>query len=197
MIALKRAVAAIIAVSALSVTVSAQAQNKGFDGAQFVKAIQEGKNDDAVTLFKGNPTLVNARDLDGQTALIAAIDNRDRQWAGYLLQQGADPNLAGKQGETPLLAAARVGFEEAAEWLVGLGAKVDAANRGGETPLIIAVQRRQLPIVRLLIKSGADPDKADSVAGYSARDYAKRDPRAREILKLIEDKKPTSSAAAK
>ena len=188
MIALKRAVAAIIAVSALSVTVSAQAQNKGFDGAQFVKAIQEGKNDDAVTLFKGNPTLVNARDLDGQTALIAAIDNRDRQWAGYLLQQGADPNLAGKQGETPLLAAARVGFEEAAEWLVGLGAKVDAANRGGETPLIIAVQRRQLPIVRLLIKSGADPDKADSVAGYSARDYAKRDNRTPELLKIIESK---------
>ena len=188
MIALKRAVAAIIAVSALSVTVPAQAQNKGFDGAQFVKAIQEGKNDDAVTLFKGNPTLVNARDLDGQTALIAAIDNRDRQWAGYLLQQGADPNLAGKQGETPLLAAARVGFEEAAEWLVGLGAKVDAANRGGETPLIIAVQRRQLPIVRLLIKSGADPDKADSVAGYSARDYAKRDNRTPELLKIIESK---------
>ena len=188
MIALKRAVAAIIAVSALSVTVSAQAQNKGFDGAQFVKAIQDGKTDDAVTLFKGNPTLVNARDLDGQTALIAAIDNRDRQWAGYLLQQGADPNLAGKQGETPLLAAARVGFEEAAEWLVGLGAKVDAANRGGETPLIIAVQRRQLPIVRLLIKSGADPDKADSVAGYSARDYAKRDNRTPELLKIIESK---------
>lgn len=188
MIALKRAVAAIIAVSALSMTVPAHAQNKGFDGAQFVKAIQDGKNDDAVTLFKGNPTLVNARDLDGQTALIAAIDNRDRQWAGYLLQQGADPNLTGKDGETPLLAAARVGFEEAAEWLVGLGAKVDAANRGGETPLIIAVQRRQLPIVRLLIKSGADPDKADSVAGYSARDYAKRDNRTPELLKIIETK---------
>ena len=188
MIALKRAVAAIIAVSALSVTVPAQAQNNGFDGAQFVKAIQDGKSDDAAKLFNGNPTLVNARDLDGQTALIAAIDNRDREWAGYLLQQGADPNLTGKNGETPLLAAARVGSEEIAEWLVGLGAKVDTANRGGETPLIIAVQRRQVPIVRLLIKSGADPDKADSVAGYSARDYAKRDNRTPELLRIIESK---------
>lgn len=188
MTALKRSIAAIIAASAMIFTAPAMAQNKGFDGAQFVKAIQDGKNDDALKLFTGNPTLVNARDLDGQTALIAAIDNRDRQWAGYLLQQGADPNLAGKEGETPLLAAARIGFEEAAEWLIGLGAKVDTANRAGETPLILAVQRRQVPLVRLLIKSGADPDKADSVAGYSARDYAKRDNRTPELLKIIESK---------
>ena len=32
-------------------------------------------------------------------------------------------------------------------------------------------------------------------AGYSARDYAQRDPRARDILKLINDKKPKAAAA--
>lgn len=189
MIALKRAIAAIFVFGALAIAGPTAAQNNGMDGAQFVKAIQDGKNDDAVKLFTGNPTLVNARDLEGQTALIAAIDNRDTQWTGYLLQQGADPNLSGKGGETPLLAAARVGFEDAADWLLGMGAKVDAANRGGETPLIIAVQRRQIPIVRLLIQSGADPDKTDSVAGYSARDYAKRDNRTPELLRIIESKK--------
>lgn len=185
MIALKRA---FVAIAAFAIAVPAAAQNQGFDGAQFVKAIQDGKNDDAVKLFTGNPTLVNARDLNGQTALIAAINNRDRQWAGYLLQQGADPNLAGQNGETPLIAASRVGFDEAAEWLIGMGAKINASNRSGETALIIAVQRRQIPIVRLLVKSGADPDKADSVAGYSARDYAKRDNRTPELLRIIESK---------
>ena len=191
MTAPKRSIAAIVAIVAASAMLFASpvaAQNKGLDGISFVKAIQDGNNDDAVKLFTGNPTLVNARDLNGQTALIAAIDNRDRQWAGYLLQQGADPNLAGKEGETPLLAAARVGFEEAAEWLISMGAKVDTANRAGETPLIVAVQRRQVSLVRLLIKSGANPDKADSVAGYSARDYAKRDNRTPELLKIIESK---------
>jgi ankyrin repeat protein len=190
MIALKRAVAAIITVAALVLAVPAAAQNTtGFEGAQFVKAIQDGKSDDALKLFQANPTLVNARDLDGQTALIAAIDNRDEQWAGYLLQQGADPNLPGKNGETPLIAAARTGFEEAADWLVRLGAKVDSSNRAGETALIIAVQRRQLPIVRILVKAGADPDKTDNVAGYSARDYAKRDNRTPELLRIIESGK--------
>jgi ankyrin repeat protein len=59
----------------------------------------------------------------------------------------------------------------------------------GETALIIAVQHRQLPIVRLLINAGADPDKTDSAQGYSARDYAKRDSRTPELLRIIEAKK--------
>jgi ankyrin repeat protein len=166
------------------------AQVGGYDGAQFVKAIQDGKNDDAVKLLQATPTLINARDLNGETALIAAINNRDEQWTGYLLQQGADPNLTGPNGETPLIAAARAGFGDAVDWLVQLGARVNETNRSGETALIIAVQRRQVPIVRTLLNAGADPDKTDSVAGYSARDYAKRDNRTPELLKLIEAKKP-------
>ena len=66
----------------------------------------------------------------------------------------------------------------------------------GETPLIIAVQQRNLPVVRVLLNQNANPDKTDSAAGYSARDYATRDPRAREILKMIDDKKPKAAAAA-
>ena len=46
-----------------------------------------------------------------------------------------------------------------------------------------------------LLDAGANPDRSDAAAGYSARDYATRDPRAREILKLIEDKKPKAAAA--
>jgi hypothetical protein len=40
-------------------------------------------------------------------------------------------------------------------------------------------------------------DRTDAVAGYSARDYAERDSRARAIQKLINDKKPKGAAAAK
>jgi ankyrin repeat protein len=60
----------------------------------------------------------------------------------------------------------------------------------GETALIIAVQRRQIPIVRALVAAGANPDKADSAQGYSARDYARLDSRTPEILRIIEAKKP-------
>ncbi|HEU5482087.1 MAG TPA: ankyrin repeat domain-containing protein, partial [Sphingomicrobium sp.] len=79
-----------------------------------------------------------------------------------------------------------------AEWLIGVGARVDEANRKGETALIVAVQMRQVPVVRTLLNAGADPDRSDSVAGYSARDYAKRNSRTPELLRAIEEKKPAS-----
>ena len=41
-------------------------------------------------------------------------------------------------------------------------------------------------LVRLLLSAGADPKQTDNVAGYSAHDYAARDPRAATILKLLD-----------
>ena len=38
----------------------------------------------------------------------------------------------------------------------------------------------------MLLKSGANPERSDSVAGYSALDYARQDGRSSAILKLIE-----------
>ena len=184
---------ALAALAAASLAVPATAQDGGYDGAQFVKAIQEGKSDDAVKLFKAKPSLVNARDFNGQTALVAAIDVRDDQWAGYLLQQGADPNLPGTGRETPLMAAARRGLPQVVDWLIQLGAKVDAENNRGETALIVAVQNvqeGQIPIVQALLDAGADPDKADSAQGYSARDYARQKNRVPKLLQIIEAKRP-------
>lgn len=182
----------LLAISAAAVALPVSAQSGAYDGEMFVKAVREGKADEALKLLGEKPTLVNARDLNGKTALIAAIENRDTQWAGYLLQQGADPNLALRDGETPLIAAAKLGLVDVTGWLVQLGARIDETNRMGETALIIAVQRRQVPVARVLVDAGADPDKTDSAAGYSARDYAKRDDRTPELLRIIEAKKPAS-----
>lgn len=187
--ALKRA---ILAVAAVAVTVPASAQMGGYEAEQFVAAIRKGDGNEALKLLNANPTLVNARDLNGKTGLITAIENRDEDWAGYLLQQGADPNQSLRNGDTPLIAASRIGLVQVAEWLVGVGAKVNDSNRRGETPLIVAVQQRHVPIVRLLMGAGADPDHTDSAAGYSARDYAKRDSRTPELLRVIETGKPKS-----
>jgi ankyrin repeat protein len=177
-----------IAVAALAVPASAQ--SGGYDGEMFVKAIREGNGSEALKLLQEKPTLVNARDLNGKTALITAIENHDSDWAGYLLQQGADPNQSMGNGDTPLMTAARVGLQDVSEWLISVGARVDETNRRGETALILAVQGRQVPIVRVLLTAGANPDRSDSVAGYSARDYAKRNNRTPELLRLIEAKKP-------
>jgi uncharacterized protein len=185
--------------AAMALSVSpAQAQSiSGDAGHDFTEAVKKSDGDKAIQLLEAHPKgFVDTKDGDGNTGLIVAINRGDEQWTGFLLNKGADPNVAGKGGDTPLIAAARVGFDNAIEWLLGLGAKVDAPNRMGETPLIIAVQQRETPIVRLLLNSGADPDRNDHAAGYSARDYATRDPRARDILKLIDEKKPKPAASA-
>ena len=182
----------LLGISAAAIAVPVTAQSGAYDGELFVKAIRDGKNSEALKMLQQKRTLVNARDLSGKTALIAALENRDSEWAGYLLQEGADPNLPLSNGDTPLMTAARMGVQEPAQWLLSRGAKVDATNRKGETALIIAVQQRNVPLVRVLLEAGADPDHADSVAGYSARDYAKRDARTPQLLRAIETKKPAS-----
>ena len=190
-----------IAIAGFSLTVAATpllAQITGYDdGIQFVDAVRK-KDGDKVTesIHKNGPGIVNAKDVKGDTGLIVAITDRNDDFTAYLLNQGADPNLPGKGGDTPLIAAARVGYQDAAEWLLGQGAKVDGTNRMGETPLIIAVQQRQVGLVKILLLAGANPDKPDSAAGLSARDYAKRDGRSREIILAIEAKKPKPAATS-
>lgn len=174
----------------------ALAQLGGNDGLDFIEAVQKRDGNKATELVDQHPTIVDTKDGKGDTGLIIALRAGDSDWTGFLLRKGADPNLQGAGGDTPLIAAAKSGFDEAVGWLLGLGAKVDGTNRKGETPLIIAVQQRDERMVKALLDAGADPDHTDNIAGYSARDYATRDTRDRDILKLINDKKPKSASAS-
>lgn len=167
---------------------AAQFTNKGME---FVEAVRKSDGNKVLALLQDKPVgLVDSRGDDGNTALIIALARRDEEWTGFLLNSGADPNLAARNGDTPLIVAARAGYFDGVGWLLGLGAKVDAVNKAGETALILAVQQHQPLVVQALMKSGADPDKADHVAGFSARDYAARDPRARDIAKIIDTMRP-------
>jgi ankyrin repeat protein len=189
---------ALAAATLCAISAPAAAQMvSGYAGVEFVDAVRNSDGNKAQQLLNDHPTagLVDARGGDGNTPLIVSIARRDPEWTGFLLNQGADPNLAAaKGGDTPLIIAARIGFDQAVEWLLGMGAKVDQANKMGETPLIVAVQARQTQIVKRLLAAGADPDRTDAAAGYSARDYAQRDNRSRDILQLINAKKPKPAA---
>lgn len=168
--------------------VAAPAAGQGrLTSGNLVDAVRDRDGSKAMELLRERgPGIVNARDEKGETPLIVAIARRDDNWTAFLLDQGADPNLAARTGDTPLIAAARSGYVAGAADLVRMKVKIDAANRMGETALIVAVQQRQPGIVKLLLAAGADPDRTDSAAGLSALDYAKRDTRSRDILKLIE-----------
>jgi ankyrin repeat protein len=158
------------------------------DSYNFLKAVDERDGNEAAKyLDEPGSVIVNTkRDGTGETALHIVVARRDETWLSYLLQKGANPNLADRKGITPLMLATQLGFVEGAARLIKNKASVDGTNRSGETPLIRAVQLRNPEMVRLLLKSGANPDKRDAVAGLSAREYAAQDGRNSAILAIIE-----------
>lgn len=160
----------------------------GTDSHKFLEAVE--KRDGAtVTDLVSVPGSIVINATGGQYgdgALHMVVRRRDYTWLSFLLGKGADANIRNDEGNTPLALSAQLGWLEGARLLLGVGAKVDAANGRGETPLILAVHRRNLPMVRLLMEGGANPNHTDSIAGYSALDYAKRDRRAANIAKALE-----------
>ncbi|QCB56590.1 ankyrin repeat domain-containing protein [Sphingopyxis sp. PAMC25046] len=168
----------------------AQAQFRG--GYAFLQAVENRDGTKATEALKDDPSFVNTRNPDtGETALIIVAKRRDISWLRFLLAKGADPSIGDRQEVTPLMHTALINFTDGAEELLDRKAPVDQANRRGETALILAVQARNVAMVRLLVKRGANPDKTDHIAGMSARDYAKRNDRSGRILALLEAKADT------
>ncbi len=149
--------------------------------------MQASKPLDCRVASPGSHVLVNTEEPStGDTALHMVAQDRDLTWLSFLIGKGGQVDSRNNSGQTPLLVAANLGWVEGADLLLSQKASVNLANDRGETPLILAVQRRNLPMVRLLLSKGADPKRTDNVAGYSALDYAKRDNRSDAILKLLE-----------
>lgn len=165
----------------------ALAQFRGAYG--FLQAVESRDGTKATDALKDDPSFVNTRNPDtGETALILVAKRRDATWMRFLLSKDADPSIADRQGVTPLMHCALMNFAEGAEELLSAKAPVDQTNRRGETALVLAVQAKNAAIVRLLVRNGANPDKADHVAGMSARDYAKRDDRTGQLTALLNAK---------
>jgi ankyrin repeat protein len=166
---------------------AAQAQFRG--GYAFLQAVENRDGNKATDALKDDSTLINARNPDtGETALAIVVKRRDATWLRFLLGKGADPAIADRQGVTPLMHSALLDFTDGADELLNRNAPVDQTNRRGETALILAVQAKNSAMVRLLVRRGANPDKADHIAGMSARDYAKRDDRSGQLLALLDAK---------
>jgi hypothetical protein len=158
------------------------------EGFNFLKAVRDRDGAKVTEIISdGASTAIHARDrATGEGALHIVVRGRDLAWLNFLLARGARADLADNQGNTPLTIAAQIGWVEGAEVLLARRANVNAANGRGETPLIMAVHRRDPAMVRLLMERGANPNWTDSAAGLSALDYARRDARSAQLLRLLQ-----------
>lgn len=181
------ATAAVVTLATFGPAAPAAAQFS--DSYNFIKAVRDKDVLKAKGfLDKPGSVLVNSRDREtGEAALHIVTRRNDAPWVAFLLKEGAEPNIRDGGGNSPLLLAASAGLTEAMRVLLLVKAQVDLPNNGGETPLIKAVQLRDLAGVKALLDAGADPDRTDSVAGLSARDYAAQDRRGGAIARLLAD----------
>ncbi len=165
---------AFLGLISMALLTPAPAQAQFSDNYNFLKAVKDKDGQKVTDLIqKPGSTVINSRDVStGENALHFIVARRDATWLTFLLSKGANPNLTDNDGNTPLMDAVQGRFEEGVRSLLAYKAQVDKVNGSGETPLIRAVQLRDIGLVRVLVAQGANPDKRDTIAGMSARDYA-------------------------
>src|SRR5262249_32184630 len=105
---------------------------------------------------------VNARQLDGATAIHWAAYWDDVEEADLLIRAGANGNGVNDDGVTPLWLACHNGSAAFAERLLKAGADPSTALPTGETPLMTAAQTGKVDVVNLLIGKGVDVNAKES-----------------------------------
>lgn len=166
------------------------------DSYTFLKAVRDADVGKAREyLDQPGSRIADTRDVKtGESALHIVVKRRDVGWINLIAMAGANLNTRDNEGNTPLALAASLAFTEGVMVLTYRKANVNLPNNRGETPLILAVHRGDLATVRALIEAGADPAIRDTIAGMNARDYAERDRRQAQILRVIDSARPKAAA---
>lgn len=127
---------------------------------------------------------IEARDDNGDTALILASTAGQALIVRKLVEAGAEIEARNKNGETALWRAASAGAVAVVRELLGRNAFVDAADQPGMTPLGAALAGWHYEAARLLVESKANVDAR--VHGNSLLAHAAAKGHA-EFVKLLID----------
>lgn len=143
--------------------------------AQFLAAAKSG-NVFAVRRTLDRGANVNAKDEDGNTALLSAIrpsyeGGVNHTLINYLLSRRANVHIGNGTGQNALMAAASVGDLNLVKLLLSKGARVNAEDKNGQTALFYAAggasddngdDRSSPAIVKLLLSKKARVNVVDA-----------------------------------
>jgi uncharacterized protein len=186
------------AVAALVLTAVPAAAQQFSDSYEFLEAVRKSDGTKVSKFLQDKSLrLINTKDRNGDAAMHIVARRSDELYLRVVLQaEDSNINIQDRRGNTGLLIAVQQGWLEGVNILIKYKANVNLANSSGETPLIAAVQVHDADIVRALLAAGANPDRADFVAGKSARDYAREQSRYPQIARLLEEAPKAGAAAA-
>ena len=134
-------------------------------------------------LLEARDVNLNARSLNGDTALMIAAYLPDVPRALALIGRGAEINRA---GWTALHYAAASGSIPIIQRLLDESAFIDAESPNKTTPLMMAARSGHSAVVRLLLDEGADPTLKNE-AEMNAADFA-RAQGFKELARFLDDK---------
>ena len=159
--------------------------------SEFVKAAQNGDLNEVKRLFALNPSIINEKDREKDTALMKACrDCNAVNVVVFLLENGAninDKEYRDTIDQTPLIIAAFNGCRDIVKMLLDAGANIEHKNDQGENALISAVQEGHIDTVKLLLDAGADVNQSNT-DGETALDLAIRLRQKKELIELLREK---------
>lgn len=130
---------------------------------------------DVVALLLDRGADINARNKSGLTALHAAAYGGNLPVVELLLSKGALVNDSDNFFKmSPLHAAAEEGHADVVKVLLDAKADIQAKERNGYTPLTQAGWREYWDAADLLMKAGAQCQKADLVGDWLYKECSKR-----------------------
>ena len=117
---------------------------------QLISAAAEGDTETVLELVEGGAE-IDARDNQGNTAVMAATQNNKVDTVKALIEQGADINIQNNNQDNVLLYAGAEGLLEIVKLAIEAGADTTVTNRYGGTALIPAADRGHVDIVEELL----------------------------------------------
>ena len=132
---------------------------------QLIKAAVKGDKTQVALLLKSNRDIINAKDKDGDTALICAAEYGHKEVVDSLLRMKPDINAKGKDGDTALICAAYKGHTEVVNSLLRMKPDINAKDKNGDTALIYAAANGHKEVVDALLKNGADINVQNNTGG--------------------------------
>lgn len=122
-------------------------------------ACHSGEIDVVGTLIHDFHADINTRDAHGGTPLFVACHMRKSDLIVFLLERGANPNIAANDLSTPLHIAAENATLDDVKTLLLFGADPNAKDEDGETPLSKAEKKGNKESVKEMSREPASPEK--------------------------------------
>lgn len=133
------------------------------------RALRDHADKVAAVLLQQRALKVDAANNAGETPLMIAALQGDKDWCERLLQRGSRVD---RSGWSPLHYAASGPDPATVELLLKHGAGIDARSPNGTTPLMMAARYGSSAAAELLLARGADPRLRNDL-GLAATDFAR------------------------